>query len=70
MTLMKTIQQWDIDTKENLAAFERESLEVIRKVDRAVHVRKLVTDSECLLNPYCDRDEFISWIAANGKWRK
>ena len=63
MTVIKTIQQWDIDTKENLAAFERESLEVIRKVDRAVHVRKLVTDSECLLNPYCDRDEFISWIA-------
>ena len=63
MTLMKTIQQWDIDTEENLAAFERESLEVIRKVDRAVHVRKLVTDTECLLNRYCSREEFISWTA-------
>ena len=28
MTLVKTIHQWNIDTEENLASFERESLEV------------------------------------------
>ena len=45
MTLIKTIHQWNIGTKENLAAFERESLEVLRKVDRAVYLRRLVTDT-------------------------
>ena len=62
MTLLKTIHQWDIDTEENLAAFKRESLEILQKVDRTVYIRRLVTDAECLLNPYCDREEFINWI--------
>ena len=62
MTLLKTIHQWDINTEENLAAFKRESLEILQKVDRAVYIRTLITDAECLLNPYCDREEFINWI--------
>ena len=64
MTLLETIHQWDIDTEENLAAFKRESLEILQKVERTIYIRKLVTDSECLLNPYCDREEFINWITA------
>ena len=75
MTLLKTIHQWDINTEENLAAFKRESLEILQKVDRTVYIRTLITDAECLLNPYCDREEFINWITEDSstgsprKWR-